>query len=79
MTKFTHTCHQVMPYENYIRLAERLNDKVPGDFAKKTIFVTTGAEACENAVKIARIATGPQCGHRLWRRLPWPDLHGHVA
>ena len=58
MTKFTHTCHQVLPYENYIRLAERLNDKVPGDFEKKTIFVTTGAEACENAVKIARIATG---------------------
>ena len=55
---FTHTCHQVMPYENYIRLAERLNDKVPGDFEKKTIFVTTGAEAVENAVKVARIATG---------------------
>jgi 4-aminobutyrate aminotransferase len=58
MGRFTHTCHQVLPYEPYIRLAERLNDKVPGDFAKKTIFVTTGAEACENAVKIARIATG---------------------
>ena len=58
MTKFTHTCHQVLPYEPYIRLAERLNAAVPGDFAKKTIFVTTGAEACENAVKIARIATG---------------------
>jgi len=58
MSRFTHTCHQVMPYENYIRLAERLNDKVPGDWVKKTIFVTTGAEACENAVKIARIATG---------------------
>ena len=58
MGRFTHTCHQVMPYENYIRLAERLNDKLPGDFRKKTIFVTTGAEACENAVKIARIATG---------------------
>jgi 4-aminobutyrate aminotransferase len=55
---FTHTCHQVLPYENYIRLAERLNDKVPGDFDKKTVFVTTGAEAVENAVKIARIATG---------------------
>ena len=55
---FTHTCHQVLPYENYIRLAERLNEKVPGDFAKKTVFVTTGAEAVENAVKIARIATG---------------------
>ncbi|WP_417804376.1 4-aminobutyrate--2-oxoglutarate transaminase [Thalassospira lucentensis] len=55
---FTHTCHQVLPYENYIRLAERLNDRVPGDFAKKTVFVTTGAEAVENAIKIARAATG---------------------
>jgi len=54
---FTHTCHQVLPYENYIRLAERLNDKTPGDFAKKTVFVTTGAEAVENAIKIARAAT----------------------
>lgn len=55
---FTHTCHQVLPYETYIRLAERLNAAVPGDFAKKTVFVTTGAEAVENAVKIARAATG---------------------
>ena len=55
---FTHTCHQVLPYENYIRLAERLNDKVPGDFEKKTVFVTTGAEAVENAIKVARAATG---------------------
>ena len=55
--RFTHTCHQVVPYENYVRLAERLNDLVPGDFEKKTIFVTTGAEAVENAVKIARAAT----------------------
>ncbi len=55
---FTHTCHQVLPYENYIHLAERLNDKVPGDFAKKTVFVTTGAEAVENAIKVARAATG---------------------
>ena len=54
---FTHTCHQVVPYENYVRLAERLNDAVPGDFKKKTIFVTTGAEAVENAIKIARAAT----------------------
>ena len=51
---FTHTCHQVVPYENYVHLAERLNDKVPGDYAKKTIFATTGAEAVENAIKIAR-------------------------
>ena len=45
------------PYEQYIRLAERLNDLVPGDFPKKTIFLTTGAEAIENAVKIARAHT----------------------
>ncbi|MDP4033377.1 MAG: 4-aminobutyrate--2-oxoglutarate transaminase [Pseudorhodobacter sp.] len=56
--RFTHTCHQVLPYENYIRLAERLNAAVPGNFAKKTLFVTTGAEAVENAIKVARIATG---------------------
>jgi 4-aminobutyrate aminotransferase len=55
--RFTHTCHQVAPYENYVRLAERLNDAVPGAFKKKTCFVTTGAEAVENAVKIARAAT----------------------
>lgn len=57
---FTHTCYQVVPYEGYIRLAERLNDLVPGNFAKKTMFVTTGAEAVENAVKIARAYTGRQ-------------------
>lgn len=55
---FTHTCHQVVPYENYVTLAERLNAAVPGDFAKKTIFATTGAEAVENAIKIARHYTG---------------------
>ena len=54
LDRFTHTCHQVVPYENYVALAERLNDLVPGDFAKKTIFATTGAEAVENAIKIAR-------------------------
>ncbi len=58
LSRFTHTCHQVLPYEPYVRLAERLNEAVPGDFEKKTIFVTTGAEAVENAIKIARIATG---------------------
>lgn len=55
---FWHTCFGVVPYEGYIELAERLNDLVPGDFSKKTIFLTTGAEANENAVKIARAATG---------------------
>lgn len=57
LDRFTHTCHQVVPYETYVRLAERLNALVPGNFPKKTIFVTTGAEATENAVKIARAAT----------------------
>ncbi|AFJ45459.1 4-aminobutyrate--2-oxoglutarate transaminase [Shimwellia blattae] len=55
---FTHTAFQVVPYENYISLAERLNDLVPIDGEVKTTFFTTGAEAVENAVKIARAATG---------------------
>ena len=63
LDRFTHTCHQVVPYESYVRLAERLNGMLPGKFQKKTIFVTTGAEAVENA-KIARNATG-RGSHRL--------------
>ena len=58
LDRFTHTCAQVVPYESYVHLAERLNAITPGDFAKKTMFVTTGAEAVENSVKIARAATG---------------------
>ena len=54
---FLHTCIQVTPYESYIRLAERMNEVTPGKFAKKTIFVNSGAEAVENAVKIARAYT----------------------
>ncbi|MFF7706511.1 4-aminobutyrate--2-oxoglutarate transaminase [Pseudomonas sp. NPDC007930] len=56
--KLTHTCFQVLAYEPYIELCEKINAKVPGDFAKKTLLVTTGSEAVENAVKIARAATG---------------------
>src|SRR5579884_710816 len=55
--RFLHTCVQVTPYESYVRLAERLNELTPGDFPKKTLFVNTGAEAVENAVKIARAYT----------------------
>lgn len=55
---FTHTCQHVVPYEHSVTLAERLNRTVPGDFPKKTMFVTTGAEAIENSIKIARRATG---------------------
>ncbi len=58
LERFTHTCFQVAMYDGYVRLAERLNRLTPGDFAKKTLLVTTGAEAAENAVKIARAATG---------------------
>src|SRR6202795_4477420 len=57
LDSFLHTCVQVTPYENYIRLAERMNEVTPGKFAKKTIFVNSGAEAVENAVKIARAYT----------------------
>jgi len=54
LAKLSHTCFQVTPYENYVLLAERLNEIIPGAGPKKTIFLTTGAEAIENAVKIAR-------------------------
>jgi 4-aminobutyrate aminotransferase / (S)-3-amino-2-methylpropionate transaminase / 5-aminovalerate transaminase len=57
LDKFLHTCVQVTPYEGYIRLAERMNEVTPGKFSKKTLFVNSGAEAIENAVKIARAYT----------------------
>jgi len=56
--KFTHTCFSVMMYEPYIELAERLVKLTPGGFPKKALFFNSGAEAVENAVKIARWATG---------------------
>jgi 4-aminobutyrate aminotransferase len=55
--EFAHTCFHVGSYESYVSLAERLNALAPGDFAKKTLFLSTGAEAVENAVKIARYFT----------------------
>ncbi len=58
LDRYTHTCFQVVAYEPYVELAERINALAPGDFAKKTLFLTTGAEAVENAVKIARAHTG---------------------
>jgi 4-aminobutyrate aminotransferase/(S)-3-amino-2-methylpropionate transaminase len=57
LDKFLHTCVQVTPYEGYIRLAERMNEITPGKFSKKTLFLNNGAEAVENAVKIARAYT----------------------
>jgi 4-aminobutyrate aminotransferase / (S)-3-amino-2-methylpropionate transaminase / 5-aminovalerate transaminase len=56
--RYTHTCFSVMMYEPYIALAERLVKLTPGEFPKKAIFFNSGAEAVENAVKIARWATG---------------------
>lgn len=58
LDRFTHTAFQVAPYEPYIALAERLNALAPFKGPAKTVLFTTGAEAVENAVKIARVATG---------------------
>src|SRR5216684_7964122 len=58
LERVTHTAFQVVTYESYLRLAERLCEVAPGDGPKKAIFFSTGAEAVENAVKIAREATG---------------------
>ncbi|HYA16052.1 MAG TPA: 4-aminobutyrate--2-oxoglutarate transaminase [Bryobacteraceae bacterium] len=59
-SRFTHTCFMVTPYEGYVRVAEELNRRTPGNFAKRTLLVNTGAEAVENAVKLARHYTGRQ-------------------
>ena len=58
LTKFTHTAYQVVPYEIYVSLAERINARAPIAGEAKTTFFSTGAEAVENAVKIARSYTG---------------------
>ncbi|WP_124948942.1 4-aminobutyrate--2-oxoglutarate transaminase [Sulfuriferula thiophila] len=58
LKRFTHTCYQVLPYESYVTLAERINALTPGNYPKKTAFFSSGAEAVENAIKIARASTG---------------------
>jgi 4-aminobutyrate aminotransferase/(S)-3-amino-2-methylpropionate transaminase len=57
LDRFLHACFHVTPYESYIRVAERLNELAPGNFSKKTLLVNSGAEAVENAIKIARAYT----------------------
>ena len=57
LDKFLHVCFSVTPYEGYIAVAEKLNALTPGRFAKKTLLVNSGAEAVENAIKIARAFT----------------------
>ncbi|WP_433531586.1 4-aminobutyrate--2-oxoglutarate transaminase [Micromonospora sp. CA-263727] len=56
--RFTHTCFMVAPYESYVAVCERLNALTPGGFEKRSALFNSGAEAVENAVKIARHATG---------------------
>ena len=58
LDNFTHTAYQIVPYASYVELAEKINERAPGDYPKKTAFFTTGAEAVENAIKIARAYTG---------------------
>ena len=58
LERFTHSCYQVVPYTEYVSLAERINAMVPIEGPVKTAFFSTGAEAVENAVKIARASTG---------------------
>jgi len=58
LDKFTHTCFQITPYEPYVALCEKLNALAPGKGPNKTVLMSTGAEAVENAIKIARAATG---------------------
>src|ERR1700754_4768921 len=55
---FTHTCFMVTPYDGYVDVCEQLAELTPGDHAKKSALFNSGAEAVENAVKIARVATG---------------------
>ena len=55
---FTHTCFMVTPYEGYVAVAEELNKLTPGDHEKRTVLFNSGAEAVENAIKVARLATG---------------------
>jgi 4-aminobutyrate aminotransferase / (S)-3-amino-2-methylpropionate transaminase / 5-aminovalerate transaminase len=87
--KLTHTLFTVTPYENYVRVAEKLAEVTPGDFEKRSILVNSGAEAVENAVKIARKYTGRRAiaslDHAFHGRTnltmamtyrPWPERSG---
>ena len=60
VAKLTHTCFMITGYEGYVEVAERLNRLTPGDHAKRTALFNSGAEAVENAIKIARLATKKQ-------------------
>ena len=79
LEKITHGCFQVTPYESYIALAEALNKLAPGPTPKKTIFLSTGAEAVENAIKIARYATKRSAVIAFTRRLSRAHARLHRA
>jgi 4-aminobutyrate aminotransferase / (S)-3-amino-2-methylpropionate transaminase / 5-aminovalerate transaminase len=66
--RFTHTCFMVAPYESYVAVCEQLNSLTPGDFEKRSALFNSGAEAVENAVKIARFH---------WRQIT--DIHASEA
>src|SRR5256714_11026027 len=81
LDRVTHTAFQVVMYGSYLRLAQRLSELAPGDGPKKAIFFSTGAEAVENAVKIARAHTGRTDvisfrGGVHGRSQPAPTLYG---
>ncbi|MGW6447485.1 4-aminobutyrate--2-oxoglutarate transaminase [Lentzea sp. NPDC055074] len=58
--RFSHTCFMITPYESYLEVCEQLNELTPGDHEKRSVLFNSGAEAVENAVKIARHVTGRQ-------------------
>ena len=60
MADFTHTCFMVTPYEEYLAVAEKLNELTPGDHEKRSALFSSGAETVENAIKVARLFTGRQ-------------------
>ena len=78
--RFTHTCHQVVPYENYVRLAERLNQLVPGDFAKKTVFYfSIGSARYTVTLEPEWADATPAERFGMWKEmertyLPWRDF-----
>ena len=79
LDRFAHVCFPVSTYEPYVELAERLNRLTPGSHEKRTFFVNSGAEAVENAVKVARYFTGPAGDPLLRARLPRAHQPGDGA
>ncbi len=79
LQQFTHTAYQIVPYESYVSLAEKLNELAPVKGPAKTAFFSTGAEAVENAVKNRPCPYRTPGRYRLRRRFPWPYLYDDGA